>query len=359
MGRSLFDSRLLKVDTNVLQNVRRKYRKNSCGTMEKSSYCKKKEDSTFHEIAKSFLSHRRHREGPRSFVKRWNVFLGGGGLDLDARKWRRADYTDAVRFIAELRESRAGGTVRGYVTTLRKLYRLLQEYGEVSRNPFSQVETDGANARRRRYHRRLERCELGALMRHVPNSLTGKMDRAAIALMLGQGLRGREALNLQTFDLEGDTILLRETKNGSDAKIVFSGWVKDELLGWMAIRGDERGYIFPRILRPGRKKNMNVAYAATLTAFNRRLAIYCEAAQIEKFTSHSFRVTAITTALESGFTLEEVREFARHSTVSITERYDRRKFRTVTIGNFFTKYDTRNQKRVIDFSNNSIAGPTD
>lgn len=282
-------------------------------------------------VVDRYVSQRKSQKTYRSVIAAFNRFLGCRQDEQGARKWRRVTYVVAADFAAEQSAKLAGNTARRNLIVLRKIYRLLQDVGEIKVNPWAQVKLPTANAKRKRFHKRLSSNQVKRLLGAIDDSsLSGVRDRVVVLLMLGHGLRVSEVRNLliEDFEAEGGTLRLRETKAGEDVELALVGWVKKEVAIWSQLRGNDGKWLFPSF----RGKNMKPHAQFSVSGFNIRLRRYCDSVY---FSSHSFRVTAITRVLEEGYTLEEARNFARHSTVAMTERYDGREFRTVKIRNIW------------------------
>ena len=309
------------------------------GNRKSSMMIKNTETQMFWDVVERFIKQRKDQRKMRYIIRKWSRHLGAEHKRSGAHKWRQADYVTAADYVAGLRKTMSSNSVRCHISTLSKLYRTLRDCGECKHNPFSEIRMEPQDARRVRYYRHIPQHEILALLSVIhDDTLVGARDRATVAAMVGQGLRVMEALGSKLSDFDGLKLKLRETKKGKDEIIECAGWVCEEVNKWVRVRGREKGYLFPSILHPGRRRHMRFNKMQSLAGFNQRLRKYAGDAGIESFSSHSFRVASITTALESGHCLESVRDFARHSTVTVTERYDRRKHKQLKLDNLFTKH---------------------
>ena len=149
------------------------------------------------------------------------------------------------------------------------------------------------------------RALLAGAADHSPRML------ALVALLLVDGLRISEALNLDVDDVRdidrGHRIVALRRKGGRAARAALPPLVADAVDTYLAHRADGHGPLF--LTRTGARWQPGNA-ARALTALARRTGIPGAA----RITPHALRHAAITLALDAGVPLHEVQDFAGHRT---------------------------------------------
>ena len=152
-------------------------------------------------------------------------------------------------------------------------------------------------------------------------------DRALITALTVTGLRVSELLALDldcTLQDRGHTVATVTGKGGRTDRVALPPAVADLLTRLARERGSVTGPVF---VSPATGERMSPAGAArALTRLGRRAGLIRKdgaGTWRGKVTPHMLRATAITLALNSGCTLRDTQDFARHSDPKTTRRYDR------------------------------------
>ncbi|MEW6178239.1 MAG: tyrosine-type recombinase/integrase [Pseudomonadota bacterium] len=166
--------------------------------------------------------------------------------------------------------------------------------------------------------------ELSALLRVCRDDkrMQGTRDAAMIWVLYGGGLRRSELVALDLGNMrERDQALLVRGK-GSKERLVYLG---DEAWGalraWInEVRGNEPGPIFTRIRREDGLTMDRLSPKGVYYLLEKR----CQQASIDPARPHDMRRSFISHLLEHGEDIATVQVMAGHSSVTTTQRYDKR-----------------------------------
>lgn len=145
--------------------------------------------------------------------------------------------------------------------------------------------------------RRLSSEEVGRLLEACQSMGTPAArarNTAIVALLFTTGIRGGELvrIRLENWDQREQTILLRETKNGSDHLIHVHPQTAPLLAAWRAVRGEAPGVLFAALNRDG-------GPALSVVSLRYMIATRATRAGIAPFAPHDFRRTFATTLLRT------------------------------------------------------------
>lgn len=283
------------------------------------------------ETARSYLS----------IAKEWSSFLGVEYGPKCSNEWISADRSDVLGYIKFLQKkpgqasrydpthwNQANATIRKKLVVLRTFYQLLMDEREIDHNPWRTGLITPPNAERR-MKRKTEALSVKDVRKllALPDTRkrAGVRDMALLSICLGAGLRINEALKLTTKDILIDdssanwSLRLREPKSGPDQEQPLPDWAQESLSVLVAQRRSDSD----------RGENLFCRYNAKEQAY--KPLIYRTAARIFKRyflqaglinkSTHSLRKSAINKIAASGEPLIFVRDFARHKSVTSTEKY--------------------------------------
>lgn len=154
----------------------------------------------------------------------------------------------------------------------------------------------------------------------------GPRDAAALALMLGCGLRRAEAVALHTSAIDFRNRVLRVVGKGDRERYIpCTPQVMSAFEDWFAIRTLEPG---PFLVQCGRLRRVWVHKLIPMAASGQGLAEAlrrrCRQAGIPHATPHDLRRTFVSTLLEADVDLLTVGQLVGHVSPATTARYDRR-----------------------------------
>ncbi len=152
-------------------------------------------------------------------------------------------------------------------------------------------------------------------------TLTGKRNRAILAILLGCGLRRRELAELTLESLqrrEERWAIVDLIGKGKHIRTVpVPSWVKETLDAWLAAAGIERGPLFRCVCRAGKlwghgisEKTVWHVVKKTPTSMN-----------IPRLAPHDLRRSCARLCHDSGGELEQIQFLLGHVSVQTTERY--------------------------------------
>lgn len=153
-------------------------------------------------------------------------------------------------------------------------------------------------------------------------SSKGLRDAALLAVLLGCGLRRSEAVNLSYEDIIRNERALKVVGKGNKERLAYmpdGTWQRLQL--WVdQIRGENAGPLFTRIRRFDDVTNNRL----TDQAVYHILQVRQLQAGLDKCAPHDLRRTFATVMLDNGEDLITVKDAMGHSSVSTTQKYDRR-----------------------------------
>jgi integrase len=215
----------------------------------------------------------------------------------------------------------ARGSVHTKGVILRLLYTELVESDLVDRNPWRRIDLDGRPDGTRRPHRALSDEEVRKLLDvqlGEPGTEFYCVNRCLVALIFALGLRRSEASTLRVDDVlippverangarNTIRIRLRTTKNRKSYVMPLPVWAEEPLFELLKHR--------PSPTEP--------LLGISTSALHHRWHKILKAAGVDFATMHSARKTAITKLIRDGVPHWKVREFSRHSSVAMVERYE-------------------------------------
>lgn len=156
------------------------------------------------------------------------------------------------------------------------------------------------------------------------NSLKGKRDYALFCLISATGLRTVEVVRADISDIrtvQGETCLfvMGKGKTSKSQFVKLSGHVLQAIRAYLEMRGavEDDEPLFASLSHRN--------YGGRMTTYS--ISRICKSAMRHagfnnsRLTAHSLRHTAITLALIAGISIQEVSQFARHSSINITMIY--------------------------------------
>lgn len=263
--------------------------------------------------------------------KRWSEFADPA----------KATALDANRFIDEIARAKiqtinsqsrglvpSRATVQKLVLVLYSLHKQIGEALQWPRNPFEALRRDYKNLKIKQ-RRPTQMLDYEKVMQLVEAPLEhgpcGLRDAAFLAVIFGAGLRISEACKLNVGDVmpKGKlTVLeLRETKNGDDVETPLPHWASVIVLKLIKDR-DANEPLFVDYTRHYTSQGRR----ATRSTMYKRFKFWAKRLGLpSNLSPHAARATAITNLLDSGLDHRTVQEFSRHKSISMVERYDKRR----------------------------------
>lgn len=257
------------------------------------------------------LSVRSYISGVRKFLS----YLSEEGIKTPTRE-------TVLSYKKELCEKYAANSVALYLSSIRRFFSWCESerlYSDITKGVKSpKISHDH---KRDAFSAEELRTIIGGIDR---NSLQGLRDYAVFCLITATGLRTVEVMRADIGDMHrvaGTMILDVQGKGRSskDAFVKISGHVEKAITEYLKTRGNVRD-CEPLFVSCSKRNK-----GARLTT--RSISGICKAAMrhagfdSHRLTAHSLRHSSITIALLSGMSIQDVSQFARHSSISVTQVY--------------------------------------
>lgn len=243
------------------------------------------------------------------------------GVEFEAMPWASLRYQHTAAVRSAIAGRLAPATCARILAALKGVLRECNRLGLMSaEDALRASDLPPVRGSRPAPGRALELDEHAAL--RAACELTGALgarDRALLALLYAGGLRRSEAVGLDVEQVETDQLTVHG--KGNKVRLVYLAGVHlADLEAWLGLRGRDPGPLLCRVLRGGRIMLRRLTAQAVFAAL-RRLG---QRAGVARFSPHDLRRTTISTLLDRGVDIATVKEFAGHSQLSTTQRYDRR-----------------------------------
>ncbi|WP_347357904.1 tyrosine-type recombinase/integrase [Bdellovibrio sp.] len=149
----------------------------------------------------------------------------------------------------------------------------------------------------------------------------GIRDLAIFTLFFGNALRASELLNLELNDLDLVQNRIQILSKGKNNKqwVSISLLTREALTQWLNVRGSDPGYVFVNFDRA--KKNQGRISLDGICEIIKKIGSDCGIALVPHKIRHSSISSALNMATANGWTLDQVRSFSRHSSLSVMARY--------------------------------------
>jgi integrase/recombinase XerD len=262
-----------------------------------------------------------------SMTREFFCYLEGKSItDLSAVSPK--DISEYYQYLKTRPNRRGAGTLsesmqHSHLWALRVLFSYLLSDGEISSDPFSTLSFPAPQKKEREV---LSRKEIGQLYQVCECH----RDRALLGLFYGCGLRRNEveALTVKDISFRGKLVYVRSGKGKRRRVVPVTGRVIEDLKGYYY---QERVHVVHK-----QKAVMQGSLPAFLLNANgsrmrgqslwRRLRILALKSRIkdpERVTLHSLRHSIATHLLDSGLSVEQVRDFLGHTHLESTQVYTR------------------------------------
>lgn len=253
-------------------------------------------------------------------------------LDLDPDQWDVLPWhaltaSAASRARDRLTTQHAPTTARQSLNILKGVLKTAWRLGQIDREQWMRV-TDWSPVRGSMptVGRELAKEEIQQLKAYCEKCppFYGALAWAMFACALGGGLRRIELVRLRTTDLSDDArYLLVQGKGGKTATQPIDAWVGAAVESWLAQRSrlefqHDRMFVYAESARRINKQPISKWQVWKM------LQDVANAAGVAHFTPHDLRRTFITAFLREKGDLHRAKELARHASITMTARYDRR-----------------------------------
>lgn len=231
--------------------------------------------------------------------------------------------SDLIAFRDELKATCKASTVKTYLTATRLFFRWLEQEG-IYKNIADKIK--GAKVEHGHKKDALTVDQVKDVIDTFKESddSTAKRDYAIFVLMVTCGLRTIEVVRADIEDLRtlGSKTVLYVQGKGKDEKseyVIITREVEKAIRSYLATRKDatDKAPLFSSTSNNSKGKRLSTRTVSGLV----KDSLIKTGLNSSRLTAHSLRHTAVTLSLLGGSTLQEARQFARHSNIATTEIY--------------------------------------
>ena len=232
--------------------------------------------------------------------------------------------SDLIAFRDELKAVNKASTVKTYLTATRLFFRWLEQEG-LYKNIADKIK--GAKVEHGHKKDALTVDQVKDVIDTFTTDTeasTAKRDYAIFCLMVTCGLRTIEVVRADMEDLRtlGSKTVLYVQGKGKDEKseyVIITREVEKAIRSYLATRTDatDKAPLFSSTSNNSKGKRLTTRTISGIVKERLKLA----GLNSSRLTAHSLRHTAVTLSLLGGSTLQEARQFARHSNIATTEIY--------------------------------------
>jgi len=195
----------------------------------------------------------------------------------------------------------SGNSAKTRIIVLRSFFRWMAfNYDLQTRNPFTGISIAKPKPEPRKFWT-VEECE------KIIEAANGEEVKCWFALMAYAGLRKEEARLLKMENIESNKISLIG-KGGKPATIPISTKLKEHLNRYLNIRGNELGYLFPKLAK----------FSIKLDRFISAAAVKAGVPNADTAHYHRFRHSFASNLLRLGRSIKAVQMLMRHENVTLT-----------------------------------------
>ena len=231
--------------------------------------------------------------------------------------------SDLIAFRDELKATCKASTVKTYLTATRLFFRWLEQEG-IYKNIADKIK--GAKVEHGHKKDALTVDQVKDVIDTFKESddSTAKRDYAIFVLMVTCGLRTIEVVRADIEDLRtlGNKTVLYVQGKGRDEKseyVIITMAVDKAIRSYLSSRTDatDKAPLFSSTSNNSKGKRLSTRTVSGLV----KDSLVKTGLNSSRLTAHSLRHTAVTLSLLGGSTLQEARQFARHSNIATTEIY--------------------------------------
>lgn len=247
-------------------------------------------------------------------IRQFANWLANNGIQQPTR-------ANVIEYRDQLKESHKPATVQAYIMALKQFFNFTEVMGLY---PNITIHLKGAKLDKGHKKDNLTTNQVKLLLNSIDTSTAkGLRDYAILLLMITGGLRTIEVVRANVEDLAtaGSKTVLHIQGKGHEEKtdfIVLPMETEQAIRAYLKARGAEDG----EPLFTSTSHN-NTGGRVTTRAISGLVKEKLRSVGLDsdKLTAHSLRHTAVTLAIESGLSLEQAQEYARHASTDTTNIY--------------------------------------
>jgi site-specific recombinase XerD len=251
-----------------------------------------------------------------------------GAASIDTVPWHLLKHEHLVAIKTKALElGKSPATVNLMLCGIRGAVRTAWNMNLMSAEDLARIEAvKGVKSFTEPKGRRITSGELGAIMKAInTDTPSGKRDAAIIALSYCGGLRRQEIASLQVENIndlgEEMEITIKSGKGSKDRVLFLNNGGADAVRDYLSARGDCSGFLFWASRKGGKLLENSKLTDQAIYARIKRVA---KVAGVKTLSPHDMRGSFVSDMLDGGVDISTVAAMAGHSSVSTTQRYDRR-----------------------------------
>lgn len=240
---------------------------------------------------------------------------------IEPRQIKQPTRQDIIDFREYLEQHHKASTVNLYIIAIRQFFKWTELNG-IYPNIADHVK--GKKVSREPKKDYLAPNQIKAILKSIDrNTINGKRDYALLSLMVTCGLRDIEVHRANIEDIRtlgANTVLYLQGKGRDDKNeyVIIPPVVEQAIRDYLKARNATSTQpLFTSLSNHAKKERLTTRSISRIvkTAF-----VKC-GYDSDRLTAHSLRHTAVTLALQSGNSLQEVQQFARHTNINTTMIY--------------------------------------
>ncbi|MBL4865380.1 MAG: tyrosine-type recombinase/integrase [Pseudomonadales bacterium] len=276
------------------------------------------------EIYLASLQSTKSRVGMQSLLNNTVAYFDEDAT-FDDFKWSSLSYPDILNFLGYLHgENRTPNTINTYLAAIKGVAKEAWKLKVMDIEQYHRIkEINRVRGSRVDKGRALSTDELNTMIDHclANDGPIAMRDACLIALMYSAGLRREEAASLRLASYSKAEMKLTIKGKGNKERInPLNNRVIDIIETWLDERGRTPGPIFVRILKGGK---ITTGPITDKSVYNIIVKRYRECG-LKRISPHDLRRSFATALLENGEDLFVVQDLMGHSSISTTQRYDKR-----------------------------------
>jgi len=254
------------------------------------------------------------------------LLLGASSIEEVPFHLLKHEHVVALR-TKTLEQGKSVATVNLMLSAIKGVVRSAWNMGLITAEDLARIlSVKGIKAVTEPKGRRIGSGELTAIMNAInPKTSSGKRDAAIMALAYCGGLRRQEIATLQFQNMvdsgEEIEITIRAGKGRKDRVLFLNNGGADAIRDYLTVRGNSQGSLF----WASRKSGVLIENSQmTDQAIYARIKRCAANAGAKPLTPHDMRRSFVSDLLDNGVDLSTVAAMAGHSSLTTTQRYDRR-----------------------------------
>lgn len=264
------------------------------------------------------------RVAMRSALKQVARLLSGESADSRTLPWHELRRRDVRELRTQLEQRYQPATVNKALSAVRGCLKAAWRLGLMTADDYHKaVDVPNMRESKRPAGRALAKSEIAALLDvcRKDSRPAGPRDSAALALMVGTGLKKAEAVGVRIEDYDPVGMTIRVVGKGGRERVAYlSAGGPAIIAAWLQVRGARPGPLLCPINPSGWVDVRPLSGQALILRLKER----CRQAGIRPCSPRDLRRTFISHLLKAGAGLAAVQRLAGHASPGTTLRYDHR-----------------------------------